>query len=283
MHYDPMIAKVIVWDRDRAGCLRHMRKALKETQVVGVSTNLDLLMSVTAHRAFQAGGVDTGFIERHRDELLMPPGESGPAILALAALYLLRRREAQAAEQARRSPDPGSPWHDTHAWRLNSVAEEEIPFLWQGRERQVNVRHGRGALTLQADGTTLAVDGLLDGADLVADVDGRRARATVVMRNATLTILVGGSSHTLELVDRLSAANPAEAVPGSLASPMPGRVVNVLVKEGEKVKAGAPLVVIEAMKMEHTVTAPLDGTVTALHYAAGDMIDEGVELLVIAQ
>src|SRR5690606_15196684 len=168
---------------------------------------------------FQAGGVDTGFIERHRDELLVQPGESGPAILALAALYLLRKREAGAAERARRSGEPGSPWHATNAWRLNGTGEEEMHFLWQGAERQVKVRHGRGTLTMEIEGATLAVDGRLEGPDLVADVDGRRARATVVLRNAVLTILVGGSSHTLEIVDPLAAVTQAEAAPGSLASP----------------------------------------------------------------
>ncbi len=119
IHYDPMLAKLIVWDEDRTSALRRLRSALEDCQVEGVTTNLELLGAIAAHPAFAAGELDTGFIERHRAELFSPPGPAPDPVLAIGALSELLRVQAEAAAQAARSLDPHSPWHQASGWRLN--------------------------------------------------------------------------------------------------------------------------------------------------------------------
>ncbi len=284
MHYDPMIAKLIVWDHDRDSCLRRMIRALNDTQVVGVTTNIDFLSSLVSHSAFQAAEVDTGFIERHHEQLFLDSQEVDDHILALAALYILLSRAKQAKASADKSSDPHSPWHATNAWQANLDSIEELYFNENEKEHVLVVHYQKQVIKLQINDRQIIASGTLgnDG-DLSADLDGTRTHVTVVENDDTLTILHSGNSYQLTLLNKTDHSGDEEVAPGSLTSPMPGKVIEVLVSEGDKVKKGTPLIILEAMKMEHTISAPLDGTVTALHYAAGDMLDEGVELLVVEE
>ncbi len=195
IHYDPLLAKLVAWDVDRAAALARLRELLGATRVAGVKTNLALLAAVAGHEAFARGAVDTGFIERHRDELLADA--SRPA-----------------ASGADTSPALASPWEDVRGWRLGSS------------ERDASVTRSRG----------------------------------------------GPSQAGTE-------ADPA--LRGPLVAPMPGRVVAVQVAKGQVVRRGEALMVLEAMKMEHTVAAPADGVVGEVRFAVGDLVDEGAELLVL--
>jgi 3-methylcrotonyl-CoA carboxylase alpha subunit len=282
MHYDPMIAKLIVWDIDRDSCLRRMTNALNETQVVGLTTNIDFLSSLVSHPAFQAAELDTGFIERHHEQLFLDSQEITDNILALAALYILLSREKRASAEARQSSDPYSPWHLTNAWQANISRVEQLLISENETEHEILVHYDKQATNLQINDNKISASGILgdDGA-LSADLDGTRTHVTVVEDDATLTILHSGYRYQLVIVNKSDHGGNEEAVPGTLSSPMPGKVIEILVAIGDEVKKGAPLVILEAMKMEHTINAPVDGVVSTLHYAAGDMLDEGVELLVI--
>ncbi|MFT7460958.1 MAG: 3-methylcrotonyl-CoA carboxylase alpha subunit [Planctomycetota bacterium] len=284
MHYDPMIAKLIVWDHDRKSCLRRMISALSETQVVGVTTNIDFLSSVVSHPAFQSAELDTGFIERYHDHLFLDSQVVNDNILALAALYIILERAKQASVNAANSSDPGSPWHATNAWQANLKSVEELTFCEGDKEHKITVHYEKGATRLVINDRTITVSGSLNNdGDLSANVDATRTHVTVVNSKESLTILHGANSYQLKHVNRTDHTDNEDAAPGSLLSPMPGKVIEVLVNIGDVVKKGAPLMILEAMKMEHTISAPLKGTVTALHYAAGDMLNEGVELLVVEQ
>jgi 3-methylcrotonyl-CoA carboxylase alpha subunit len=284
MHYDPMIAKLIVWDHDRESCLRRMISALNETQVVGVTTNIDFLSSVVSHPAFQAAELDTGFIARYHDQLFLDNEEINDNILALAALFILLSREKLALTDADRSSDPYSPWHATNGWQANLSSIEDLYLIENDKEHRLVVHYEKHATIVEINGKEIIASGSLGSAgDLSANLDGTRTHVTVVEDNDTLTILHSGNSYQLTVLNMADHSGDEEAVPGSLLSPMPGKVIDVLVNKGDVVKKGTPLIILEAMKMEHTITAPLDGTVTALHYAAGEMLDEGVELLVVEE
>ena len=287
IHYDPMIAKLIVWDRDRRSALSRLARALADTQIVGLATNVAFLGAVARHPAFQSAEIDTGFIERHRAALVLPAGPADDTVLALAALAVLLRRAEEAAAAARRSSDAHSPWHRTDGWRLNDDNQHTLRFRDGEDERSVIVHYRADGYAVDLpSGAHMAVRGtrLSDG-DIAADLGGRRLTATVIRqemadRDDVLTVLCDGHAHRLAIIDPMRQAAAAESAGGGrLTAPMPGKVIQVLVKVGDQVARGRPLIVLEAMKMEHTVAAPADGTVKSVRYAAGDFVEEGTELL----
>ncbi|MCA3142352.1 MAG: acetyl/propionyl/methylcrotonyl-CoA carboxylase subunit alpha [Rhodocyclaceae bacterium] len=283
VHYDPMIAKLICWDADRGAALRRLRQALAEYRVAGVASNLEFLSSVTAHRAFakaheEPGLLDTGLIERHAAELFPSPEPVPDAVLAVAALSRMREAEAQARAWASRSGDPHSPWNATDGWRMNEDNHHVLRFLDGGRAVTVTVHYREGGYALHLPGGTIvasAGDG--PGGGLVVYLDGARSHAHVVRRGDSLTVFAFGRSHHLDL----DIARPVqdEDAGGGLTAPMPGSVVEVLAAPGATVEKGAALMILEAMKMEHTIRAPSAGTVKAVFFAKGDQVAEGVSLL----
>jgi 3-methylcrotonyl-CoA carboxylase alpha subunit len=284
MHYDPMIAKLIVWDKDRDSALRRLRQALLEYQVVGVTTNLQFLAAIAAHTSFARAELHTGFIEQHRAELFPSRQPVSDRVLALATLGRLLRVDAEAAERAKASADPWSPWHSTSGWRLNDDNLQSLYFRDGEQDLAVMVHYRADHTLLDLPGGSVKARGeMLANGDLLADLDGVRLRATLVRQGNELIILTQGESHRLTMYNPLTQGMEDEVNTGSLAAPMPGAVVQVLVEPGQAVKAGDPLMILEAMKMEHTVTAPYAGTVTVVHYQAGEQVQEGVELLVIEE
>ncbi|MEQ8964925.1 MAG: acetyl/propionyl/methylcrotonyl-CoA carboxylase subunit alpha [Azospirillaceae bacterium] len=288
-HYDPMIAKLIVWDRDRPSAVRRLGRALDSCRIAGVTTNLPLLGAIAAHPAFGAGDLDTRFLERHAADVLPDRAPASDDALAVAALGVLLDRRRGARVRAAASGDPHSPWHDAGGWRLNDEARETLAFRdpdADGALRELVVRYPRrGGYRLALPGGGIVhADGTLDGdGRMVAEMDGVRTAGSYSRRGLDLTVILpraarGGGVHRLSLVDVVAEAE-SYADPGSLTAPMPGRVVAVLVGEGDSVAKGTALMVLEAMKMEHTVTAPRDGVVARLPFAAGDTVAEGVELV----
>ena len=185
IHYDPMLAKLIVWDIDRAGALRRLRSALEGYQVAGVTTNLELLGAIAAHPAFAAGELDTGFIERHRAELFLPAQPAPDPVLAIGALSELLRVQAEAAAEAARSFDPHSPWHQASGWRLNDDNLHSLDLGDGTREVRVTARYRSDHVLLELPESTIRARGELapDGR-LRFDLDGAKGSATVV-RTAT--------------------------------------------------------------------------------------------------
>ena len=283
VHYDPMIAKLICWDVDRGAALRRMRQALADYQVAGLASNLEFLSAVTAHRAFaraheEPGLLDTGLIERYSAELF-PAREPVPdAVLAVAVLAQLREAERRARAGAAASGDPHSPWHATDGWRLNEDNFHVLRFLDGERPVAVTAHYRDDGCSLDLPGGSVharATDGPDGG--LVVDLDGARSHAHVVRRGDALTVFAFGRSHALGLEAARSVDD--EDSGGSLMAPMPGSVVEVLVQAGSTVEKGAALLILEAMKMEHTIRAPSAGTVKAVFFARGDQVTEGVNLL----
>ncbi|WP_173985394.1 acetyl/propionyl/methylcrotonyl-CoA carboxylase subunit alpha [Magnetospirillum sp. SS-4] len=279
-YYDPMIAKLIVWDEDRDAALRRLRRALADYHVAGVTTNVGFLGAIAAHPAFAAEEIDTGFIERHRAALLPPPAPVPALGLAFASLALLLWREEEAAVAARRSGDPHSPWHQTSGWRLNDDNQHDFRFVDGDDIRPVMVHFVKDGWTLDLpDGPLSARRAQLAGRTLTAEIGGERRAATVVRNGFDITVLHDGQSWRIRLDDPSARAADQDAGDGRLAAPMPGTVVQVLVKAGDAVGGGQPLIVVEAMKMEHTIKAPADGTVRAVHFGVGDPVAEGADLL----
>lgn len=280
INYDPMIAKLIVWDVDRNSAIRRMRTALADFEVVGVTTNTGFLGNVVAHPAFSAGLVDTGFIERYRDALFPESAAASDRTLALAALNLMLNRSAEASLWAKSSQDPYSPWHQTGGWRLNFDNYHHLHFIDAEQMVKVVAHYRPSGFLLDLPGGSMLVRGERDEAgDLLADLGGTRIKATVIRNGAVLTVLDQGKSHQLMIHNPYAAEAQDEAAAGRLTAPMPGKIVAIMVESGVRIGRGTPLLIMEAMKMEHTISAPCDGTVAEFHYPVGAVVNEGAELL----
>ena len=283
VHYDPLIAKLIVHGSDRKECLRRMLGALSQTRVAGVTTNIDFLTSIIAHEGFFTANFDTGFIDRHLADLVPGKSPASPDILGLAALYRVLQRAAHNRRDAASSNDPASPWWATDGWRPNLVEAECLTFHDGLAEHEVRVTAAGEDYLIHAGERAIhaAANLAADGA-LAAILDGTQRRVQTVEDHGQLIIFAAGHTHRLQQVTAGGHATQEEAT-GNLTAPMPGTVIEVTASEGQQVKQGDTLLILEAMKIEHTIVAPRDGTIQTLHYRAGDMVEEGVELLVLAE
>jgi len=282
VHYDPMIAKVIAHGRDRCEALARLAAALGRTEVVGVTTNAGFLKRLVEHPEVVAGPIDTGFVGREI-EALAPAGESAPeAALAVAGLAEMLALDAAAKAAAGRGGDPHSPWARADGWRLNDTAHHDMVFHDGDRTVTVRMTHEAGAWTALVGEARLRLNGVLDDdGGLGLTIDGMRQAATVVADGDRRVVFLAGRSWPLVLEDPFAAGDADEGAEGRLTAPMPAKVIRVAAAVGDRVARGAVLLVLEAMKMEHSVAAPADGTVARLAVAEGDLVEEGAELVVL--
>jgi len=273
--YDPMIAKLIVWDVDRDAALRRMQQALAECEVVGVTTNAAFLRRLVMTDSFTQAKLDTALIEREQAALAPNDDDSDPALWALAAIAGVATSEA-ASRDAR---DPHSPWQAQDGWRLGAAAARALTLEHRGAQRSVAVQGAGEQWTVHMDGNTLQGSGRLAGDALRVQIGEQLHRATVIRDGNELYLFGSEGVQRFTLHDPVSEADQSVADAGSLVAPMPGRIVATLVAPGTAVKRGAPLLVLEAMKMEHTLQAPADGVVQGYRVKAGDQVGDGAVLV----
>jgi 3-methylcrotonyl-CoA carboxylase alpha subunit len=281
--YDPMIAKIIVWGEDRATALVRLRRALAEAAVLGVTTNLGFLAQILAHPEFVAASVDTGIVERRLSDIIPARRAAPEAALATVALSRLLSRASTATAAAARSGDASSPWARIDGWRLNGRSHHEICLRDGAEERTVRATAQAEAWVLEFGERriTASAESGSDGLLAVA-LDGVRRHVAVLDYGAETVVLLDGSSWRFVEVDPLAARSGEDPTAGRLTAPMPGRITQLMVEPGMSVQRGQPLMIIEAMKMEHTVAAPADGIVEAVRFSAGDQVEEGAELVAFA-
>ena len=256
--YDPMLGKLIAWGENREQARLRLLAMLGDTLVGGVKTNLAFLRRILAHPAFAACELDTGFIPRHQQQLLPAPGELPEAFWQLAADAWV-----QSEAPLERDDDPHSPWATRSGWRAGGVTEIELHLSSQGESRKVRASNRA----------------CLQGEELLAEIDGTRQRLRAIRRGETLYLQWRGELHAITRFDPIAAVEASHAQHGGLSAPMNGSIVRVLVEPGQTVEAGAALVVLEAMKMEHSIRAPEAGTVKALYCREGEMVSEGAVLV----
>ena len=278
--YDPMIAKLIVWDEHRDAALARMRKALADYQVAGVTTNIDFLSRLVACPAFAGADLDTGLIERQKT-FLFPATQAVPYdALLVATVGELLWEQHKAGLAAKSSGDPWSPWHARDGWRMNLSAARIIGFRDGESLVEAQVRYQRDQWRITINGRSAFARGRkLEGDRIAVEFDDRRLIASVVAVDDKRSVFLQGSTYSLLRDDPLHLVEAGGAHGGGLTAPMPGKVVALLAQAGQKVEKGAPLLILEAMKMEHTITAPTAGTVKAFCYAAGEQVADGAALV----
>lgn len=282
-YYDPMIAKLIVYGEDREQARQRMIRTLGAVRSTGVHTNIAFLRRLMANPAFATASLDTGLIE-HQHALLFPPAqEAASGILALATAALLHA-QGQASPSERSTQ--GDPWSHADSWRIADTYAREITFTDATHTYVVRLQRD-GAQWRLANGDaahepfTWSAQGT-QPTQLRVRLDGTDTRGHVLARDRLIELFVDGERHTLTWADPIALAEgQADERQGGLTAPMPGKILSIAVQAGERIERGAALIVMEAMKMEHTIHAPADGIVEEVFFAVGDQVTEGAALLAL--
>lgn len=270
--YDPMLAKVIGYGDTRDAACRVLARALQETVIHGVATNRDLLVAILREPEFRSGAIDTGYLDRH-DPAQMVAGD--PTVTAVHAL--VAALAAQAARRAETTVLPGLP----SGWRTLVSQDQSAAFTTGAQQIEVRYRFNRRQLFAAVDNRPFEARVVHASATTVdVEIDGVRRRYAVTRNGIEHHVDSSLGSTTLTEVVRFPDPSSRIEV-GSLLAPMPGSVVRIEVDEGARVVAGTPIVVLEAMKMEHTVRAPADGVVTTMSVINGQQVATGQVLAIV--
>jgi 3-methylcrotonyl-CoA carboxylase alpha subunit len=277
--YDPMISKLVVWGPDRESALKKLEDSLAAYQVAGVPTNIDFLRNLAGNEAFvNFEDVDTSFIEKHYDSLVPAAGEITEEIkasLMLAAVGI--DLTGTPTEDAKTSP-----FGNLHNWRLNQNAQRKVKLAVTDDltvEMQLT-QHAPNQYVIDYDGGSYSVQAAIDGAgNIQAKLGDKHLQARLVLSDDGVHIFRPCGSHVSCSIPQIAALNTANAGMAGLLSPMPGKIVKILVPAGTPVTKGTPIIAMEAMKMEHMISAPQDGIVDKILYEVGDQVAEKKPLI----
>jgi 3-methylcrotonyl-CoA carboxylase alpha subunit len=277
--YDSMVAKLIVHGDTREQALARLDEALSQTRIVGLTTNVQFLRHIIRTDSFATAKLDTALIQREDKALFGQEAVGLPLAAASVVAHTLHQEQAQVGHD---------PFSQRDGWRAYGVATRAFGFNFHGASYTA-------VLSYLHDGVLQLAVG--EGDDVVSGTLVWRAEADALHvsfadHTARVQVFIEAQAHEevahvfapqgatrITVVDALAHAGETQEAGGRLTAPMPGKVVSFAVAAGDKVKAGQPLAVMEAMKMEHTIAAPADGEVLELLYAPGDQVAEGEELL----
>ena len=280
--YDPMIAKLIVWDHNRELALLRLQSALSEYRITGIKTNIDFLTQLAQVPALHKAMLNTDFIITHADALL-------PKSINLAYAYVLSGIALQLQQDT--VSEQTSPWDNTSGWRLNQPAVNHFKLTTvQDENCTVSLTNQGQGFHVQLSGfkqnseqQIYIVSGTLNGNELTAFIDGHRIKVTIIITTSDITLFYSGKHIQLlrqpKLSNKTLSPNPEQELATKITAPMNGIIVSVLCQPNQEVEAGEPLVVMEAMKMECNITAPTAGTISSVFYQDGDMVEDGAELI----
>jgi 3-methylcrotonyl-CoA carboxylase alpha subunit len=281
IHYDPMIAKLIVWDQDRPAALARLREALADCEIAGPKSNIAFLEALVRHPRVVDGSIHTAYLDRHLDDVLPKEQALPPVHLAMAATAALLHDEQATRSAAAASGDPYSPWAIADGFRLGHGSERLLCFLHQGKRIELHARGCDGDYDLSGAQSTMRVRAArrVEG-QLVAEVDGRQHRLRARAGERMASVHDGEQRSRLERVpafefEREDALGQGDRV----CAPMPGRIVLIRAQPGQSVNQGEELGVMEAMKMELSLRAPRAGIVAAVQVQAGDFVEADAVLL----
>ncbi len=260
--YDPMLGKLIAWGEDREQARLRLLSMLDEFAVSGLRTNLGFLRRIIGHSAFAEAKLDTGFIPRHESDLLPEPAPLSNEFWQIAG-----HAYRESTPSSPRRDDPHSPWSAVSGLRLGLPSEFDLHLACAGQTRTLHLRGDQSRSVA------------LVGDQLSIDLDGMQHRTLAIRRGDTLYLRWQGDLLAVQRVDPIAAVEASQTQQGGLSAPMNGSIVRVPVQVGQQVEAGTPLVVLEAMKMEHSIRANCAGTVAALYCAEGEMVTEGAVLV----
>ncbi|MBB5321383.1 acetyl/propionyl/methylcrotonyl-CoA carboxylase subunit alpha [Marinobacter oulmenensis] len=276
IHYDPMIAKLIVWDESRDQAVNRMVQALEQYRIAGLKTNIRFLHAAVDSQPFRAAELTTNFIASHGDLLFPKSRLDTDKALVLAAGFVLEQRKSAEPVTA----DPWSPFGRKNSWRLNSEYAQPLKLQVGDEVHELKLLERDDRYQVFVGDSVYHLNARLDDDYLQAVINGHRLSVHGNLHNDELVLFYEGDTFKCT-VYRETYDFEELAGEGSLAAPMNGAVVAIQAKAGDRVKAGDTLVIMEAMKMEHAIKAPADGVVSEIFYGEGDQVAEGAELIAI--
>ncbi len=276
IYYDPMIAKLIVWDESREKAVDRMVQALEDYRISGVKTNTQFLHALADSTPFRECELDTGFIEKHEKLIFKSQSADKNRLLAIATAFFCESERSNSIIPG----DQYSPFSSTSSWRLNASYSRPVTLVIDDEHYDLNVLEVGNCYHLSLGDIHYEVKACLSGDLLSLVIDGHKLSVHGNLDGDKLALFYQGEQFEC-IRHRQTFTDTNENNEGSLSAPMNGAVVAVLVEEGQEVTAGQALVIMEAMKMEHTISAPCDGKVSSIFYADGDMVSEGADLIAI--
>ena len=268
--YDSMVAKLIVHGDTREQALARLDTALAQTHIVGLNTNVQFLRYVVRSDAFAKAQLDTALIQRESSVLFK---QDPVGLQAAAAAVIANALRSEAADQGT------DPFNRRDGWQSHGTTRRRFELEYDGQPVRAVLTYGPELLLQVGEGPESALQFTPQGDGLWVQFNGARIHSTVHAQGETCHVFTPQGATRISLLDPLAHAGEAAQEGGRLTAPMPGKVVSFAVKAGDTVKAGQALAVMEAMKMEHTISAPKDGTVAELLFAPGDQVADGAELL----
>ncbi len=276
--YDPMIAKLVVHDTDATACWERLGRVLEASSVVGVKTNLLLLSRLSRHQDVRNGATDTRLVERCLTELSIQDDVPQPVILAIASFCLWQNAKAHSRTTALGFSREHSLWFKCDGWRMNLPAVLILDFELNGRPTEVTCKPDQDVLETEVDDVLYRVSGRPDSDHhFQMTVNGQNFRIVTAWSDAKLHVGINGTFHTVNSASSKRRLY-SEEHSGTLTTSMTGRVIKVLAAPGDKVTKNAPLLVIEAMKMEHDLNAPISGQIDSLDVQVGQLVEQGQNL-----
>ncbi|MBY6031579.1 acetyl/propionyl/methylcrotonyl-CoA carboxylase subunit alpha [Marinobacter daepoensis] len=276
IHYDPMIAKLIVWDDTREQAVNRMVQALEHYRIAGLKTNIRFLHAAVDAQPFREAELTTNFIASHHNLLFPKSRLDLDKALVLAAGFILEQRKSAEPVTA----DPWSPFGRKNSWRMNSEYAQPLTLQVGDGQHELKILERDDRYQVFVGGSVYHLNAKLNDDYLQAVINGHRLSVHGNLHNEELVLFYEGDTFKCT-VYRETYGFEEMASEGSLAAPMNGSVVAIQAKVGDTVTAGQTLVIMEAMKMEHAIKAPADGVVSEIFYAEGDQVAEGAELIAI--
>ncbi len=281
-HYDPLIAKLVVHDSSRSKAIKQLQRALEKTRIIGVDTNIEFLSNLLLEDVFDDRVIDIKYVENHWQRLSAKQAQLPPVIPIIAALYQTLQSDEKTRPRLDTNQDVYSPWGLTNGWRLNSYREVAWNFEHGEQLYNVGIVVDNDAGTVRCGEHSYAFAELKRVDDtLIVTIDGERWCVPVVQMSSSIFVFFQSARNEMRMSDRISAACANRDQTGSLAAPLPGRIARVMVNVGDLVTTGQELVVIEAMKMEHQISSPIDGIVTDLPFSVDQLVDEGASCAIV--
>lgn len=272
IYYDPMIAKLIVWDKDRTTALARLRGALRDFQVAGLTTNIEFLHQLASNQAFMNADLDTHFLDKHGDELCAITPYVNDEIAAAAALFIMLKQSPN------RSGQHHSPWQEKSGWRLNQDNYHLIEFHYKENLFKIIAHFRDEGFLFEIDNKEFHVNGYLKENKIHLNIDGKQRVIHFSSNQQSIVLFNNASSWKLQMANPTDFNQEQQQV-ANLTAPMPGTIIDVLVCAGDTVEKDQPLIVMEAMKMEHTISAHKNTEISEVLYSIGDLVEDGAELI----